>query len=248
MSQARRLGIALAILGSLSACSAPGGGDPEAARTANAARPPLAGRLAAKGLHAGAAVHIRIFKAESQLELWMLAADGRYHLFETYPICRWSGRAGPKLKEGDGQAPEGFYAVSNAQLNPNSKYHLAFNLGFPNAYDRARDRTGSALMVHGKCVSIGCYAMTDPAIDEIYGLVHDALSSGQTAIGVDALPRRFSSNDAAFTDAQWGGFWRDLAEGEQIFAATGRSPPVFVCEGRYRYTPGPNCQLVRAAG
>ena len=84
------------------------------------------------------------------------------------PICNWSGELGPKVKQGDRQAPEGFYTITREQMNPNSKYHLAMNLGYPNAYDRSHRRTGEFLMIHGKCKSAGCYAMTDALMEEIY--------------------------------------------------------------------------------
>ena len=135
-------------------------------------------RLAAHGVKLGVPVYVRIFKLESELELWM-EKDGRFVRFATYPICLWSGRLGPKLREGDRQAPEGFYTVADEQLNPNSRWHRSFNLGFPNAFDQAHGRTGSFIMVHGGCVSIGCYAMTDPVVDEIWRLVTAALDSGQ---------------------------------------------------------------------
>jgi len=116
-------------------------------------------RLAEKGVALGAPIHIRIYKLESELELWT-GKNGRFELFATYPICFWSGRLRPKLKEGDLQAPEGFYTVTKGALNPNSKHHRSFNLGFPNVYDRSKGRTGSDLMVHGGCTSVGCYATT----------------------------------------------------------------------------------------
>ena len=124
-------------------------------------------------------------------------ATGAFAPFETYPICAWSGELGPKLAEGDRQAPEGFYAVGLKQLNPNSNYHRAFNLGFPNAYDRALGRTGSFLMVHGDCVSIGCYAMTDQGIDEIYRIVEAALHQGQREVPVHAFPFRMTEKAMA---------------------------------------------------
>ena len=119
---------------------------------------------------------VRIFKEEAELELWKKNRDGQYSLLKTYPICRWSGDLGPKKKEGDRQAPEGFYTITPAQMNPNSNYYLAFNTGYPNTYDRAWGRTGSELMVHGDCSSRGCYAMTDEQIQEIYAPVRAALS------------------------------------------------------------------------
>ncbi|MGI9406816.1 MAG: L,D-transpeptidase family protein, partial [Hyphomicrobiaceae bacterium] len=131
--------------------------------------------LGKKGMSQKDPIFIRIFKEESELEVWKQRADGRFHHFKTYPICNWSGALGPKLRQGDKQSPEGFYTVANGQLNPKSQFHLAFNLGFPNAYDKAHGRTGDYLMVHGDCRSAGCYAMTDALVEELYALVRDSL-------------------------------------------------------------------------
>jgi len=131
--------------------------------------------LAQKGMKEDAPVLLRIFKAESELEVWKAKDDGRFYLFKTYPICSYSGGLGPKVNQGDRQAPEGFYLVSQEQMNPNSKYHLSFNIGFPNAYDRAYGRTGQDIMVHGDCTSAGCYAMTDGVVEEIFILAYQAL-------------------------------------------------------------------------
>ncbi len=90
-------------------------------------------QLRAKGLEPGMPVFIRIFKQSSELEVWLQDGSEWQH-FRTIRICSYSGKLGPKLKEGDRQAPEGFYTVSRAQMNPNSRHHLAFNLGFPNRY------------------------------------------------------------------------------------------------------------------
>ena len=135
--------------------------------------------LALKGLALGAPLYIRLFKLEAEMEVWMQGSSGAYQLFRTYPICNWSGDVGPKIKEGDKQAPEGFYVVTASQMNPNSKFYLSFNIGYPNAYDRSRGYTGSALMVHGGCRSQGCYAITDEAIQELYILARDAFAKGQ---------------------------------------------------------------------
>ncbi|MDR3508705.1 MAG: murein L,D-transpeptidase [Caulobacteraceae bacterium] len=224
-----------------------GQGDKPAAERESAVRPPIEQRLAKAGLHRGDPVFIRIFKQDNRLELW-LAEGGRYRLFQTYPICKWSGDLGPKVREGDHQAPEGFYAVTPGQMNPHSKYHKAFNLGFPNAYDRAMGRSGSALMVHGACGSVGCYAMTDPGIDEIYDLMSDAFARGQGQVAVDILPFRMTpANLAAHAASPWTGFWRSLAPADAQFRTSGRPAPVFSCQGRYAFVTGPGCQTVRAA-
>lgn len=199
----------------------------------NRVAPALTEQLAAQGLQFGAPVFIRIFKEEKTLEVWVLGQD-RFELFKNYPICTYSGALGPKLKEGDRQSPEGFYFVTKSAMNPQSSYHLSFNLGYPNAYDRARGRTGSFLMVHGDCVSIGCYAMTDPAIEEIYVLAEAALDNGQKFFRVHAFPFRMTAEKLAQTkDNQWHEFWQNLSEGYAYFERTGRPPNTEVTQGAY---------------
>ncbi len=196
---------------------------------------PLATRLAADGLTLGQPVLLRLFKQESQLELWMKRGD-RFALAMTIPICAWSGTLGPKLKEGDGQSPEGFYLVSARQLNPQSHYYRALNTGFPNAYDEAQGRTGSFLMIHGDCLSIGCYAMTDAGIDDIYTAVESALGNGETEVPVQIFPFRLSAENLAAREASpWIGFWQNLAEGDRLFTATGLPPRAFACGTRYGF-------------
>lgn len=199
--------------------------------TPNLAR--YAVRLKEKGVKEGAPVFIRIFKQDSELELWL--HDGRKFVhFATYPTCYWSGSLGPKLKEGDGQAPEGFYTVSKSHLNPNSRWHRSFNLGFPNRFDRARGRTGSFLMVHGGCASIGCYAMTNPVIDEIWRLVTAALDNGQPRFSVHVFPFRMTEwNMARYADRKWNGFWHDLKKGHDLFEKSRVPPRISVCGRRY---------------
>jgi len=198
----------------------------------------LDARLQAAGVHLGAPVYIRIFKLESELELWV-EKDGRFQRFATYPICLWSGRLGPKLKEGDRQAPEGFYTVAKAQLNPNSRWHRSFNLGFPNTYDRGKGRTGSFLMVHGGCSSIGCYAMTDTVVDEIWRFVTAALDNGQARIPVHVFPFRMTERNLRLRKGdRWRGFWADLKKGYDLFEASHVPPKVSVCEGRYAFEAG----------
>ena len=198
----------------------------------------LDARLAEHGLKLGAPVLVRMFKREHELELWLLR-DGVFHRFATYPVCRWSGGLGPKRLTGDKQAPEGFYTVSAAQMNPNSRWYRSFNLGYPNAYDRAHGRTGSALMVHGGCSSAGCYAMTDPVIGEIWRIVQAALGSGQKRFQVQAYPFRMTEAAlAAKADHPDIGLWRSLKLGHDLFEATLLPPRVQVCSGTYRFQPG----------
>jgi len=190
--------------------------------------------LGRKGMDQGAPIFVRIFKEESELEVWKARADGRFYHFKTYPICNWSGTLGPKTEYGDRQAPEGFYQVTAEQLNPNSSYYLAFNLGYPNAYDRSQRRTGSALMVHGKCKSAGCYAMTDALMEEIYGLARESLKAGQSSFSVHAFPFRMTeANMARFRDNPHYPFWRTLKQGYDFFEQFRMPPAIAVCERRY---------------
>lgn len=204
----------------------------------------------------GNAAFVRIFKKEAMLELW-LRKGGRFALYRSFPICAFSGKLGPKVKQGDHQAPEGFYKVSARQLNPKSAYYLAFNVGFPNAYDRQHRRSGSALMVHGDCKSVGCYAMTNKGIEEIYGFVEAALRNGQSEVPVHIFPFRMTqSNIDSETKGgifyrgeygQWADFWQNLKEGYDLFEQTREPPAAFACGGRYAFN-GAGRACTRIAG
>jgi murein L,D-transpeptidase YafK len=189
-------------------------------------------------------VLMRIFKEESTFEVWKQDKTGRYALLKSYPICKWSGGLGPKVREGDRQAPEGFYPISPGLLNPKSDWYLAFNTGFPNAYDRANGRTGSALMVHGSCSSRGCYAMTDAQIQEIYGLARDAFKGGQKAFQLEAFPFRLTAENMA---KHWNDpnmpFWKMLKEGYDTFEMTRLEPKVDVCGRKYVFNAKPAAPL-----
>ena len=181
---------------------------------------------------------IRIYKKEAELEVWKRSTSGRYVRLKTFPICRWSGQLGPKRKEGDRQTPEGFYAITASQMNPNSKHYLSFDTGFPNAYDRAHGSTGSALMVHGTCSSAGCYAMTDAGMSEIYALVREALRGGQKAVQLQAYPFRMTAENLVRHRLDPNiAFWRQLKEGSDRFEATGEELTVSVSAGRYSFRP-----------
>lgn len=185
-------------------------------------------------------VLMRIFKEENKFEVWKMNASGRYDLLKSYDICRWSGGLGPKVKEGDRQAPEGFYAISPGLMNPKSDWYLAFNTGFPNAYDRANGRTGSALMVHGSCSSRGCYAMTDQQIQEIYALAREAFRGGQKTFQLQAFPFRLDGKNMA---KHWNDpnmpFWKMLKEGYDTFEMTRMEPKVDVCGRKYVFNANP---------
>jgi murein L,D-transpeptidase YafK len=206
----------------------------ELPRTPDTAK--LKERLAAHNVRLGAPIFMRVFKQEFELELWMLR-DGRFHHFATYPICSWSGNLGPKYREGDRQSPEGFYTVAKSSLNPNSRWRRSFNLGFPNRFDRAHGRTGSFLMVHGGCSSVGCYAMTDPVIDEIWAIVTAALNNGQKRFQVQAFPFRMSDKALAqHSEHPNFEFWSSLKDGFDHFEEAWMPPRVSVCNSTYQFS------------
>ena len=182
---------------------------------------------------------LRVFKEESELEVWKQNTAGRFQILKTYPICRWSGDLGPKLREGDRQAPEGFYTVTPELMNPNSSFYLSINVGFPNSFDRANKRNGSFLMIHGDCWSSGCYAMTDEQISEIYALARDSLS-GRPSFQVQAYPFRLTpANLARHRNSPNLAFWNMLKIGNDHFETTQREPKVDVCNRRYVFDAQP---------
>jgi murein L,D-transpeptidase YafK len=196
--------------------------------------------MKAKGMARNAPVMARIFKEEGKLEIWKQKGNGRYDVVASYDICKWSGKLGPKYIEGDRQAPEGFYTVRPAQMNPQSSYHLAFNIGYPNAYDSANGRTGRHLMVHGACSSSGCYSMTNEQIEEIYAFGRDAFRGGQTEFQIQAFPFRMTAaNMARYRNDPNFEFWTMLKEGYDQFEVTKVPPKVDVCEKRYVFNRVP---------
>jgi len=193
--------------------------------------------MAEEGLTLGAPVFIRIIKNSDKgghLELFVENTQGAFVQFKSWDICTVSGGLGPKMKTGDRQAPEGFYFVKPNMMNPWSQYHLSFNLGYPNAFDRAHGRTGKYLMVHGDCVSIGCYAMTDDGIEEIYTIVSAAMEGGQSFVRVHAFPFPMTDvNLARKSNSDHAEFWQNLKTGWDWFEANKRPPNVEVRNKRY---------------
>ena len=235
MTTIRKLATAAMATGALIALAGCSGGidalDPSTEIT-----PKLAREIKTKGFNQEDAVLVRIFKEESELEVWKKKASGQYALFKTYPICRWSGKLGPKTRVGDRQAPEGFYQVNMGLLNPKSQYYLSFNLGYPNRLESALGYTGEALMVHGACSSSGCYAMTDAQMAELYPVILKAMKSGQRSFQVQAYPFRMTAaNMARHAGDPNMKFWRNLKQGYDAFARTKRDVSVAVCEGRYQF-------------
>ena len=197
----------------------------------------IKGELEGNGLEIGSKVFIRIFKEEEILELWLQEKDKKtFKLFKSYPICKYSGDLGPKLKEGDLQAPEGFYSVDKTRMNPSSKFHLSFNLGFSNSLERDLGRTGSFLMIHGGCVSTGCFAMTNQLIEEIYFLAEDSLNSGNRFFNVHCFPFKMSETKMAeFSNYKWSIFWENLKQGYDWFESKKIPPHVGHKNGIYTF-------------
>jgi murein L,D-transpeptidase YafK len=196
--------------------------------------PKLIAAIAEKDMDLQSPILVRLFKQEAELEVWKQDRSGRFALLKTYPICRWSGDLGPKVREGDRQAPEGFYSISPGQMNPQSAYYLSFNTGYPNAFDRALGRSGSQLMVHGDCSSRGCYAMTDEQIAEIYALGRESFFGGQKAFQLQAYPFRMTPmNMAKHRNNPNMAFWKMIKEGYDHFEVTRQEPKVDFCEKKY---------------
>lgn len=194
----------------------------------------LVAAMQTKGMQPDSPVLIRIFKMESELEVWKIDNTGKYALLKTFPICRWSGKLGPKTKEGDRQAPEGFYQVSLGNLNPTSQFYLSFNLGYPNRLEAALGYSGEALMVHGACSSSGCFALTDKGVGEIYALMERALKAGQKSVQVQSFPFHMTpENLSDHRDDVNLPLWENLKLGYDIFDVRRREPKVAMCGRQY---------------
>ena len=206
-------------------------------------------KMAAKNMEKYSPIVVRVFKEESVVEIWKQTRTGKYDLISTYNICKWSGKLGPKYMEGDRQAPEGFYTIRPSQMNPNSNYYLAFNIGFPNAYDQVNGRTGQHLMVHGACSSSGCYSMSDENIAQIYAFGRDSFKGGQREFQLEAFPFRMTAeNMARYRNDPNYKFWTMLKEGYDIFEVTKRPPKVDVCEKRYVFNRNTDGKALTPAG
>lgn len=194
-------------------------------------------RLREKGLSMSAPILIRLFKTESELEIWK-EKNGAFVLFATYPICHWSGSLGPKMRDGDKQAPEGFYAVDRALSRHVGRWPRSLNLGFPNIYDQSLARTGDNILIHGGCSSVGCFAMTNPVMDEIHNLTTAAIESGQEFVPVHVFPFRMTDERMKeHAESPWAAFWTNLKEGYDAFEKTHKAFAVNVCEGHYQIQP-----------
>ncbi|MCC6949647.1 MAG: murein L,D-transpeptidase [Bradyrhizobiaceae bacterium] len=236
--KARGAAIAAACAVGLSACMVGGDSGPTSVSFGPKHLQPLSPQTMAlieqKGMDKNSPILLRIFKEESELEIWKKNREGKYALLKAFPICRWSGELGPKVQTGDRQAPEGFYFITPELMNPRSSYYLSFNLGYPNEFDRAHGRTGAHLMVHGDCSSAGCYAMTDEQIKEIFALARESFDGGQLAFQVQAFPFRMTAKNLARHRKNPNlAFWRMLKEGSDHFELTKQEPKIDICEKRY---------------
>jgi murein L,D-transpeptidase YafK len=206
-----------------------------AADTRSRIWPQMVKEIQSKGLIPGSPVFIRIFKEERNLEIW-IKGDKEYQLFKIYPICYFSGGLGTKTHVNDGKSPEGFYTIQARQLNPYSSYHLAINVGYPNPLEKIKGYTGTDIMIHGKCVSIGCYAMTDGLIDEIYTMVYKAMEAGQKTIAVHIFPFRLNADYlSSLTASAYYNLWSNMKQGYDIFEAKHIPPQVSVSNKQYTF-------------
>lgn len=251
MSAARAslVGVAVAAALSVAGCKTE---TATTARSIQSLSPQTVALMSEKGMSKADPMLLRIYKEEAKAEVWKKRrADGKYALLKSYDICRFSGKLGPKIKEGDKQAPEGFYSVTPAQMNPKSSYYLSFNIGFPNKYDQALGRTGRHVMMHGDCLSAGCYAMTDAQIAEIYSLARESFAGGQKAFQVQAMPFRMTpENMARRRNDPNIAFWKNLKEGSDNFEVTKLEPKVDACGKKYVFnaSTGPLSTIEPTAG
>lgn len=178
---------------------------------------------------------LRVFKLEGTLELWAQGKDDTLKMVKSYAICANSGQLGPKVIEGDGQVPEGFYSVS--VFNPHSAYHLSLGVSYPNLADRARTgsrRPGGAIMIHGNCVTIGCIPLTDPMIEEVYLAAVLARSEGQATIPIHIFPARLDDEgwrklmQRPETTQALTAFWSELRAGFNFFETTRHVPRILI--------------------
>jgi murein L,D-transpeptidase YafK len=197
--------------------------------------PKLQKELAEQKFDSKYRIYIRIIKQLDLMEVWAKKGS-RYELFKRYSICYYSGGLGTKINRGDGKSPEGFYTVGAKQLNPVSNYHLAINIGYPNKLERLKSYTGDAIMIHGNCASIGCYAMTNPTIEEIYTLAYKALEAGQPNIGVDIFPFRMTDEHMKeFEKSPYIAFWKTMKPGYDLFEKNHLPPVVSVVNKQYAF-------------
>lgn len=206
----------------------------------------LSARMASLDLKIDSPIYIRVFKQENTLEVWKQSAEGTYKPLAFYTICKQSGKLGQKRQEGDYQVPEGFYSLTKEQLHPKSNYHLAFNVGYPNLRDRNNNYTGSLIMVHGKCLSVGCLAMGDDRIEEIYTLLREAFKGGAKSIPMHIFPFKMSDDNLAqFDDHPEMAFWQQLKPAYDLFQNEYIPARTVTCGKNYVVTSAENKNAAR---
>ncbi|BAU53066.1 L,D-transpeptidase family protein [Mucilaginibacter gotjawali] len=179
--------------------------------------PKLQSELGDKGLDIKSDLYLRIFKDETVMEIW-IKSGREYQFFKSYNICYFSGGLGTKTRSGDGKSPEGFYAITPGQLYPLSTYYLAINIGYPNKLEKLKGYTGDAIMIHGHCASIGCYAMTNDGIEEIYTLVYKNFEAGRQKIQLDIFPFRMNPEHLKkYAASSYLPFWKSMKPGYDLF-------------------------------
>ncbi len=190
-------------------------------------------------LKVGDPVFLRLFKEERELEVWMRPeGESAYTLFKVYRMSDVEGKIGPKIREGDGQAPEGFYYVSPARFVPDTKHYLGLDLGYPNDYDKYHGRTGGNLMIHGGSRAAGSFAVPKKGMEEVYTLAAAAVSNGQRFFRVNVFPFRMNDKrmDTEFKrNSKWLDFWINLKEGYDFFENAHFPPDVALSGGEYDY-------------
>jgi murein L,D-transpeptidase YafK len=231
----------------------------------------LQAELAQAGVTMGSPVYLRIFKSNGKdgafrtigsvqgeweerwipnlkrawVELWMQGKDGSYQLLKSYPVCTYTGNLGPKRVADDKQAPEGFYTIQSAGMNPNSAYYRSMDIGYPNAYDRLQHATGSQIKIHGMCISGGCFTMGEPQreehqhMEELYTLVKAAHAEGQTQVPVHIFPFPMTEENLDLhANSNWIQFWTLLKPAYDLFERDHIPPQVHLLDGEYVITPG----------
>lgn len=184
------------------------------------------------------------YKAEGTVEVWLRSTGkNTFKLFKTYNFCAHSGTLGPKVIEGDGQTPEGFYHIN--VFNPMSNFHLSLGLDYPNKVDLARtgkgNKPGSDIYIHGDCVTIGCIPLTNEKIKEIYVLSVEARNNGQTNIPVSIFPFKMTEGNMKKYTAQYpkqAAFWKSLQPGYAYFYKHRSLPTVDQVKGNYLVKKG----------
>ncbi len=191
------------------------------------------------GITSNFEVYMAAYKSEGKFELWLKGVgQNQFELFKTYNFCAHSGTIGPKVLEGDGQTPEGFYKIN--VFNPESSYHLSLGLNYPNKVDLARtgkdNKAGNDIYIHGNCVTIGCIPLSDEKIKEVYLIAIEARNGGQKDIPVSIFPFKLTEDNLKKHGAQFPTqvtFWKTLQVGYAYFDKYKTLPKITQEKGGY---------------